>query len=102
MVYVLVNMDKISFQGSLTSKHLKGRLGPPVSNVFWINGGPLGPPVSNVFWINGGPLGPPVSNVFWINGGLLGPPVSNVFGSMEVRWGKGGQLNPVLHQNVPD
>ena len=84
------------------SKHLKGRLGPPVSNVFWINGGPLGPPVSNVFWINGGPLGPPVSIVFWINGGLLGPPVSNVFGSMEVRWGKGGQLNPVLHQNVPD
>ena len=70
-----------------TSKHLKGRLGPPVSNVFWINGGPLGPPVSNVFWINGGPLGPPVSNVFGSMEVHWGPPWVTFFGSMEVCWG---------------
>ena len=58
------------------SKHLKGRLGPRVSNVTFFNhGGRLGPRVSDVTF-------------FSIKGGQLGPPVSEVtfFGSKEVNF----------------
>ena len=63
------------------SKHLKGRLGPRVSNVTFFNcGGRLGPYVSNVTFFNhGGQLGPRVSDVTFFNhGGRLGPRVSDV------------------------
>ena len=70
------------------SKHLKGRLGPRVSNVTFFNhGGRLGPRVSNVTFFNrGGRLAPRFSNITFFNhGGRLGPCVSDVkfFGSKE-------------------
>ena len=48
-----------------SSKHLKGRLGPRVSDAFWIKGGQLGSRVSDAFWIKGGRLGSRVSDVFF-------------------------------------
>ena len=58
------------------SKHLKGRLGPRVSDVTFFNhGGRFGPRVSDVTFFNhGGRLGPHVSDVTFFNhGGRLGP-----------------------------
>ena len=47
----------------LASKHLKGRFGPRVSDVFCTKGGLSGRPVSDVFCTKGGRLGPRVSDV---------------------------------------
>ena len=48
---------KVNLSFSRTSKHLKGRLGPRVSDAFWIKGGQLGSHVSDAFWVKGGQLG---------------------------------------------
>ena len=47
------------------SKHLKGQLDPPVSDVTFLDqGGQLDPPVSDVTFLDqGGQLDPPVSDV---------------------------------------
>ena len=58
------------------SKHLKGRFGPRVSDVFCIfctKGGLSGRPVSDVFCTKGGRLGPGVSDIFCTKGGRSGP-----------------------------
>ena len=49
----------------MTSKHLKGRLKPPVGNVTFFNhGGRLGPPVRVfTFFKQGGRSGPPFRNI---------------------------------------
>ena len=57
----------------IKSKHLKGRLGPRVSDDFWTKGGRLGPCVSDVFCTKGGWLGPRVSDIFCTKGGRSGP-----------------------------
>ena len=66
-MYNSIDIDSVE-----SSKHLKGRLGPRVSDAFWIKGGQLGSHVSDAFWIKGGRLGSHVSDAFWVKGGQLG------------------------------